>query len=921
VDSIEPVLSRCPLAEPYNRGERPELKFRPTTRQIMQLAAGSRLGPYEIVGPLGAGGMGQVYCARDTRLHRDVAIKVLPPSVARDPERRARFEREAQAIAALSHPNVLAIHDTGSHDGELFVVTELLEGETLTERLKAGPLPIRKALDLAVQIARGLAAAHDKHIVHRDLKPENLFLLRDGRIKILDFGLARYTPSAAGVSETVPAISDPGLALGTVGYMAPEQVRGQPLDARADLFAFGAVLYEMLTGQRAFRRDTAAETLTAILRDDPPEAPLSRADLSPALERIVQHCLEKDPAERFQSARDVGFALEALSGAGGVAPTGSGARATVPAARLSPSMAVFATAAVAVAAAITWYIWGRGDGDRGAPAVITLGTATQVTADAGLEIDPAISPDGRFIAYSAGSAGRMRIYIRPVSGGRTLPLTDDPAAFEYQPRFSPDGSQILFVTPAGAFVASAFGGTARRMAAGRVRWAAWSPDGTEVAVSRDTGAVVVSADGNRERPLEIDAKFEIHSCVWAPTNRWFACVSGNHQGVIPGRTFGNIAPSRIVLLPVSGGTAIDVTTVSALHLSPIWSADGRSLYFVSNRRGPHDIFVMEVPDDGRVRGEPTRVTTGLGVMTISMAQDGRRLAYATYSARSNLWSLPIPARGPVDTSAARPLTSDTQIIEAVAVSRDGKWLLFDSNRFGNGDIFRMPVAGGPVERLTTDPVEEFAPELSPDGLTVAYHSFGSGTRDLFIRSIEGAAIQITRSPNQESYPAWSPNGRSLAYYDQVPESGATRGLFVMRRDGDGWSTPIGIRTGTSYKAYWIDDRTVVYPRGRSVEAVDVTTRATRVLYTASGADDPVASGVVPSHDGGVLYIKSHDHQQQASFWSLPIAGGRPTLLVRFTDPLRESTRRDFAVGAGQFFFTLEDRQADIWVAEVLPPRR
>jgi eukaryotic-like serine/threonine-protein kinase len=230
---------------------------------------GQRVGPYEVVAKLGAGGMGEVYRAHDARLHRDVAIKVLPPSFAADPERRTRFEREAQAIAALSHPNVIAVFDIGTHDDQIYVVTELLEGETLRQRLGTGhPLPMRKAIDIAVQMARGLAAAHDKHLIHRDLKPENIFLVDDGRAKILDFGLARQMPSASGASETIAVATGEGIVMGTVGYMAPEQVRGQPIDARADVFAFGCVLFEMLTGQRAFRRDTAAETMTAILHDD-----------------------------------------------------------------------------------------------------------------------------------------------------------------------------------------------------------------------------------------------------------------------------------------------------------------------------------------------------------------------------------------------------------------------------------------------------------------------------------------------------------------------------------------------------------------------------------------------------------------------------------------------------------------------------
>jgi serine/threonine protein kinase len=281
----------------------------------MSLAPGTRLGPYEILALIGAGGMGEVYRARDARLNRDVAIKILPDSVAREPASRARFEREAQAVAALSHPNVLAVFDTGVHGDHLFVVTELLEGETLRDRLREGQVPVRKALEWGVGIARGLAAAHDKQVVHRDLKPENIFLTSDGRVKILDFGLAKSPgapASGSDAAETAAAITGDGMVLGTAGYMAPEQVRGQAIDGRTDLFALGAVLYEVLTGRRAFRRDTAAETMTAILHADPPELTLLRPDLPPGLERIVRHCLEKNPRERFQSADDVAFALESV---------------------------------------------------------------------------------------------------------------------------------------------------------------------------------------------------------------------------------------------------------------------------------------------------------------------------------------------------------------------------------------------------------------------------------------------------------------------------------------------------------------------------------------------------------------------------------------------------------------------------------
>ncbi|HJW13063.1 MAG TPA: protein kinase [Thermoanaerobaculia bacterium] len=279
------------------------------------IGTGAKLGPYEILAPLGAGGMGEVYRARDGRLGRDVAVKVLPEKFTTDAEAVARFEREAFAVAALSHPNILSIFDFGQEGAVSFVVTELLEGETLRGKLAAGPLPARKAADYAAQIARGLSAAHSRGVVHRDLKPENLFVTKDGFLKILDFGLARRTTAGGDETnaDTLVALTEPGVVLGTVGYMSPEQVRGEATDARSDIFSFGAVLFEMLSGLRPFRRDSPAETLTAILRDEPPEMPEETRLASPALERIARRCLEKNPESRFQQARDLAYALEALA--------------------------------------------------------------------------------------------------------------------------------------------------------------------------------------------------------------------------------------------------------------------------------------------------------------------------------------------------------------------------------------------------------------------------------------------------------------------------------------------------------------------------------------------------------------------------------------------------------------------------------
>jgi serine/threonine protein kinase len=366
----------------------------------MTLASGSKLGPYEIVSVLGAGGMGEVYRARDARLSRVVAIKVLPASFSKDQDRLQRFAQEARATAALNHPNILSIFDIGDEQASPYVVSELLEGETLRERLKTGALSSRKAIDYAIQIARGLAAAHDKGIVHRDLKPENLFLTNDGGVKILDFGLAKLMhPESQDASADAPTIqggTEPGLIMGTVGYMSPEQVRGKAADHRSDIFSFGAILYEMVSGERAFRGETAADTMSSILKEEPPELSETARNVPPGLERIVRHCLEKNPAQRFQSAGDLAFQLEALTEIS--ATNKSGLQAAIKGvddARSHRKLARLAGAtvlAVAIAAVAWWF--GR-SGNATLPAEYQ-----QITFRTGSVGNARFAPDGTVI-YSA----------------------------------------------------------------------------------------------------------------------------------------------------------------------------------------------------------------------------------------------------------------------------------------------------------------------------------------------------------------------------------------------------------------------------------------------------------------------------------------------------------------------------------------
>src|SRR6201997_903013 len=345
----------------------------------MPLAAGTKLDGYEILGLLGAGGMGEVYRARDPALKREVAIKVLPSFVSQDPDRLHRFEQEAQAAAALNHPNILAVYRFGVFEGAPYLVSELLEGSTLRQVLQRGPLPVRKAIDYAVQIAHGLAEAHEQGIVHRDLKPENLFVTMDGRIKILDFGLAKLMqpqPEPDGNAATMSRGTDPGMVMGTAGYMSPEQVRGKAVDHRTDIFAFGAILYEMLTGTRAFQRSTSAETMTAILNDEPPAISQLMQSIPPGLQRVVHRCLEKNPEQRFHSASDLAFALEALSESGSVPAVAAGA-ASGHRRRSKGFVWLVGVAAVLMLAAVAYLVIAN----RNSVPVLRISEYTQITHD------------------------------------------------------------------------------------------------------------------------------------------------------------------------------------------------------------------------------------------------------------------------------------------------------------------------------------------------------------------------------------------------------------------------------------------------------------------------------------------------------------------------------------------------------------
>ena len=901
---------------------------------------GRQLASYRIDALLGTGGMGEVYRATDTRLNRTVALKILPQHLREVPALRERFEREARAVAMLRHPHICVLHDIGEDDGIAFLVMELLDGETLAERLTRGPLERDELFRIAIHIADALVETHRQGVVHGDLKPGNIMLTGDGA-KLLDFGLATLGPVAASNGGTgAESISSVRTAGGTPPYMAPEQLEGRATDHRIDFFAFGAILYEAIAGRKAFDGGDARGTRATVVPSSPPPFSDGAPAWAKELEPFIARCLAGEPDARWTSTFDMADELRRISiGSDQATSRSIGRRARV--------RAWWGVAAAGAALVIAlWWVADRWSAPATAVAdpSLTLGTMRRLTSEDQLEVDPAFSPDGSQVAYAAGTATGMRIFVRPIGEGVARPLTGTADALEFHPRWSPNGREILYVTPGGAFVAGVSGGTPRRVdsqsdtagsysattpsSARRIfSGAIWSPDGRQIAIAYGGSLTIVPADGVGERrriALDKFDQYELHSCDWSPNGRWIACVSGNWSFAGPGGYFGNISPSALLLIPAAGGEAVELMLRNGVHRSPIWSKDGRRLYFLSNRQGPSDIYSIEVTEAGAVRGDPVRVTTGLEAYSIAFSRDGRQLAYAAYSSRGNIWAVPLPAKGTVNLSSGRSVTRGNQTIEAMRVTRDGRWLLYDSNLHGNFDIFRLALNrlalnDEHAERLTTDPDNEFAPDLSDDGQSLAFHSWRTRSRDVFVKRLDGPHLdQVTGTPSQESSPAWSPDGLAIAFLDQFSEDGVARGAFLVRRNpGGGWGAPILLQAGTSRPSWSPDGRFVAYARRGGIEVLAIDSRVSRPVYApAKPGVDPAVSSVQFGPDGRTLYFKNHDDRGLASFWAIPVTGGKPRRLLTLDDPTRPSSRSEFAVDSARLYFTIDDRRSNILVTDV-----
>ncbi len=694
----------------------------------MALTFGTKLGPYEIQSPLGAGGMGEVYRAKDTRLGRDVALKILPESVAPDTDRLHRFQQEARTVAALNHPNILAVFDIGRDNGSPYLVSELLEGESLRDVLDRGALPQRKTIDYGVQIAYGLAAAHEKGIVHRDLKPENIFVARDGRIKILDFGLAKLThkPGSDSSSNEVTLAASRtavGVVMGTASYMAPEQVRGEAADPRTDIFAFGAVLYEMLWGVRAFRRETPAETMTPVLKDDPPEISDSGRTVSLTLDRIVRRCLEKSPEQRFQSARDLSFALGAISG---TETSGAARAAAATASRPLPILAWVGVAlAMAATAGVTWFLARR-------PPPLTRMQFAISTAEQMSISHMALSRDGTMLVFVSPeeSSALPMLFVQRVGSTNITPLPGTQGASF--PFWSPDGTYVGFFANGKLQKTAISGGTPQVLATALAgRGGSWgSKDVIIYAEDAQSSLTRINADGTGKAPLT--------QGIRAPgdqSHRWPVFLPDGDHFLFWAGNFANLPDDRASGIYLSSLEGKERKLVVLCHCS--FGYDAHHLYYTDDQR--QLVRVALDPSSATVTGGATVVANAIGFQpstywaALAVAQNGT-LIYNTSvgAAQSQLTWMD-------RTGKELGHLGDPGIMANPTLSPDGTRVALDitDQKANNVDLWMESTTGSGSSRFTFDPSEEVVGVWSRDGSTLAYRAAVVDGTTLFLKAASG----------------------------------------------------------------------------------------------------------------------------------------------------------------------------------------
>ncbi|MEX0881197.1 MAG: protein kinase [Thermoanaerobaculia bacterium] len=796
----------------------------------MTLSAGSRLGPYEILAPLGAGGMGEVYRAKDPRLGREVAIKVLPASFSQDPDRLKRFEQEARAAGVLNHPGITAVYDFGTHDGAPYIVTELLEGETLRSRLGAGAVSARKAIDYAVQIAKGLAAAHEKGIVHRDLKPENLFLTKDGRVKILDFGLAKLKleKEEGGQTDlkTVSGGTEPGVVLGTMGYMSPEQVRGRPADKRSDLFAFGTILYEMLSGQRTFRGDTAADTITAILTKEPPDLSQTNKEIHPGLDRIVRHCLEKNPEERFESARDLAFDLEALSGISGAAAAGAVGPAEARKLR-RPSWALLAAAVVvgAAIAGLAAFASGKKAG------LVPPPTFHQLSFQRGEVGGAFFAPDGQTILYSAAWEGKpFEVFVNRPESPESRPFGLAAAEVLAVSRtgemaISLNRRTTLPFIRTGRLARISIAGGAPREILDDVQWADWGPDGKSLAIVRDFGV--------RNR-----LEYPIGKVLYETTG-WISHPRMSPKGdriAFMDHPVARDDGGSVAVVDLAGKKKT-LSSIFATAQGLAWKPDGSEIWFTAAESGfNRAIHAVTLSGNARLVGRVPGVST-----LRDISKDGRVLM------TNESYRLGILSRGPTD--AKERELSWLDFSNVTDISADGGSLLLTESGEGGGpgySSYLRTTDGTPAVRLGEGATAAFSPDRN---WAISIVRSTTEAQIVLLPTGVGEPKPLPRENLAVLDADWLPDGKRIIF--TATESGSGTRLFL--RDAAG-GKPRAL-TPEGYRLF----RGTVSPDSKFVAVSGPDRRL--YLYPVAGGEPTVLAGLGPNDvpvrfttDGRFLFV-------------------------------------------------------------------
>ena len=744
------------------------------------LAAGSRIGGFEIIGVIGKGGMGVVYRARDLKLRRDVAIKTLPSEFAAVADRLRRFQREAQAIAALNHPNVVTIYGVEESDNVHFIVMELIDGAPLVDLIPPEGLRLDRILAYAISIIDAVVAAHQQAIIHRDLKPANVMVRSDGRVKVLDFGLAKVvTVEADRGDRTTELVTADTAVVGTTGYMSPEQAEGRAVDARSDIFSFGVMLYEMAAGRRPFTGSSSLAILSSILKDEPTPLTELKPALSPDYERIVRRCLSKDPARRFQTALDVRNELDELRQHNFV----GAARATPARSRFASGVVMLVAAAIVLAmgaAAVRFGNW------RKSPALTPTGFQ-QLTSQPGAELFGSVSPDGDWVVYTGEGNGNRDIYLQRVGGQPRINLTPDSPADDEEAEFSPDGERIVFRSSrdgGGLFVMGRTGEDVKRLTRAGFN-PDWSPDGTQIAYTlartefRPQNAeqrgplMVVAINGGEPRELHPAAMLP----RWSPDGMRIA-FAARAEGLAE-------ATSNIVTVPAAGGDLVAVTADAFLNWNPVWAPEGDALYFVSNRGGSPNIWRVAIDQrTGQARSEPEAVTTpAANIAHLSISADGRRLAYSAVQETQNIEVVPFdPLKGEI-TSAPKPVTTGSRFWANPDPSPDGTQVVFYSQISPEGDLYVAAADGsGSPRQLTDGPAHDRVPRWSPDGQWIAMFSDRTNRLQVWKVRADGSELrQVTTHPS--AIAAWSPDGRRMTVA-RVQTDGGGRVAAIIDAGGE-----------------------------------------------------------------------------------------------------------------------------------------